>query len=480
MSNLSMLTDLYEFSMANGYYEAANDEVGSFDVFFRKVPDQGSFVIFAGLQQAVDALENFHFDQPDIDYLRGLHLYSEGFLDYLQHFKFDCEVWAIPEGTPVFPREPLLTIKGPLLQTQLFETLLLNILNHQSLIATKARRITYAAEGRPVMEFGARRAQGPSSATYGARAAIIGGCTSTSNVQAAELFGIPAAGTMAHSWIEAFPDELTAFEKWGEIYPDNAALLVDTYDVLSSGVPNAIKVFKELQAAGHKPVGIRIDSGDIAQLAKAARQQLDAAGLPEVKITASNSLDETVIQALLKEGAPIDNFGIGEKLITSASAPVLSGVYKLTAVQSQGQWVPKIKISDSTEKLTLPSIKQVYRLYRPGSDQAFGDVIALKDEVLTSDITAVPASPLATKRQTVLKDFVAVPLQQPVLTQDHPDYVAPNLPEIQQRTQEKLAELPAATKRLVNPDEYRVYLTKSLADLQTELVQKYHEKEHVQ
>ncbi len=470
MDNLSMLTDLYEFSMANGYRQTIADEQGVFDIFFRKVPDDGSFVINAGLEQAVEALQNFKFTKADIDYLRTLNLFQENFLAYLADFKFDCQVSAIPEGTPVFPREPMLTITGPLLQTQLFETLLLNILNHQSLIATKARRITFAAGDKPVMEFGARRAQGPSSATYGARAAVIGGCKSTSNVLAAEKFGIPAAGTMAHAWVEAFPDELTAFEKWAEVYPDNASLLVDTYDVLKSGVPNAIKVFKKLRDAGHQPVGIRIDSGDITQLARGARKLLDEAGFEDAKITASNALDEHVIQSLLAEGAPLDNFGVGEKLITSSTSPVLSGVYKLAAIIEKGQLLPKIKVSASREKLTLPGIKQVYRLYHTGTHDAFADVIALSNEVLDHPMNVVKANPLATERQQAIKDYDAKPLQVKVLDGNKLNIQLPDVFDIQKQSKTMLREIPVATQRLVNPDEYPVYMTPKLAALQEKLL----------
>lgn len=470
MDNLSMLTDLYEFSMANGYRQTIDDEEGVFDIFFRKVPDNGSFVICAGLQQVVESLKDFHFSKRDVDYLRSLHLFKENFLEYLSNFHFQCQVSAIPEGTPVFPREPLLTIRGPLLQTQLFETLLLNIMNHQSLIATKARRITFAAGDKPVMEFGARRAQGPSSATFGARAAVIGGCSSTSNVLSAEKFGIPAAGTMAHAWVEAFPDELTAFQKWAEVYPDNASLLVDTYDVLKSGVPNAIKVFSDLRKNGHQPVGIRIDSGDITQLAKGARKMLDDAGFQDAKITASNALDEHVIQSLLNEGAPLDNFGVGEKLITSSTSPVLSGVYKLAAIIQDGQMIPKIKVSASREKLTLPGLKQVYRLYHPGTNHAFADVIALSDETLNRPMAVIKANPLATERQQSIENYDARPLQEAVLDGDQLKAELPDVFTIQKHAKQMLKEIPAATQRLVNPDEYPVYMTPKLAQLQEQLV----------
>ncbi|MDE3316655.1 nicotinate phosphoribosyltransferase [Lacticaseibacillus zeae] len=474
--NPAMLTDLYEFSMANGYCAALpHEDQAVFDLFFRTVPDHGSFVIAAGLQQVVEALRNFHFEDADISYLRSLKLYSETFLDYLKKMRLDCTVLALPEGTPVFPREPLLTVQGPLMQVQLLETLLLNIVNHQSLIATKARRITAAAEGRPVMEFGARRAQGPDASVYGARAAVIGGCSSTSNVLSAQQFNIPAAGTMAHSWVEAFPDELSAFRAWAKVYPDNSALLVDTYDVLKSGVPNAITVFKELKAAGHHPVGIRIDSGDITQLAKQARQMLDAAGFPDAKITASNALDETVVQSLLKESAPIDNFGIGENLITSASSPVLSGVYKMAALQANGQWLPKIKVSASREKTTLPSHKQVYRLYHHNSKQAFADVIALADETLPQTIAAVSANPLATHPQVTLSDFFARPLLKPAFNPGKELSVTTDVFAIQKYARQELAQLPEATQRLVNPDLYPVYLTPKLATLQQQLIDEHHQ-----
>ena len=473
--NHAMLTDLYEFSMANGYCATLpHTDQAVFDIFYRTVPDHGSFVIAAGLQQVVEALQAFHFDDADIDYLRSLNLYSETFLNELATMKLACRVTALPEGTPVFPREPLLTVEGPLMQVQLLETLLLNLVNHQSLIATKARRITAAAEGRPVMEFGARRAQGPDASVYGARAAVIGGCASTSNVLAAQLFHIPAAGTMAHSWVESFGDELTAFRAWAKVYPDNSALLVDTYDVLKSGVPNAITIFKELRATGHQPVGIRIDSGDITQLAKQARVMLDAAGFQDAKITASNALDETVIQSLLKEGAPIDNFGIGEKLITSASSPVLSGVYKMAALQTDGQWQPKIKVSASREKTTLPGHKQVYRLYHRDSHRAFADVIALADEILPETIAAVNANPLATQTRVTLADFTAKPLLQPVFAPGHTADVPTDVFAIQKYTRETLADLPEATQRLVNPDFYPVYLTPKLAEIQQKLIAVHH------
>ena len=373
MKNLALLTDLYEYSMANGFQHYLPQTRAVFDVFFRKVPDKGGLVVAAGLQQIVEQLQNFNFSADDLEYFRSLKLWDEDFLQFLANFKLDCQISAVPEGMPVFPREPLITVSGPIAQAQLLETLILNIFNHQSLIATKSRRMTQAAQGKPIMEFGARRAQGPDSALYGTRAAVIGGASSTSNVLAAKKFHIPAAGTMAHSWIEAFPDELSAFRKWAALYPDNAALLVDTYDVLQSGVPHAIQVFQELQAQGHQPLGIRIDSGDIASLTQKSRALLDEAGLTSVTITISNALDENIITSLLQQQAPIDNFGIGEKLITSSSAPVLSGVYKLAAIEQNGQLIPKIKVSNDLAKLTIPGPKKVYRLYYEHTQEAFAE-----------------------------------------------------------------------------------------------------------
>lgn len=468
MRNLALLTDLYEYSMANGFLQQLPKDRATFDIFFRRVPDEGSFVIAAGLQQVVGELQKLHFDASDVAYFKQLKLYDEAFIDYLANFKLDCEITAVPEGTPIFPREPLMTVEGPLVQAQMLETLVLNILNHQSLIATKARRINYAAAGRPVMEFGARRAQGPDSATYGARAAIIGGCNSTSNVLAAKQFQIPVAGTMAHSWVEAFDDELTAFQKWAEIYPDNSALLVDTYDVLKSGIPNAIKVFQQLVATGHQPVGIRIDSGDIGYLTKKARQMLDQAGFMQAKITVSNALDENVITALLQEQAPIDNFGIGEKLITSSSSPVLSGVYKMAAIERDGRIIPKIKISGSREKITLPGRKRTYRLFYLGTDKAFADVIALADERIDGrPLEVINSDPLSVKNPIVIQDFDARELQQTVNLEQSTDK---SVFEIQRFSKGRLAQLPDETQRLTNPDRYMVFMSKSLADLQQALL----------
>ncbi|NUF24958.1 nicotinate phosphoribosyltransferase [Bombilactobacillus mellis] len=471
MKNLALLTDLYEYSMANGFQHYLPQTRAVFDVFFRKVPDKGGLVVAAGLQQIVEQLQDFNFSADDLEYFRSLKLWDEDFLQFLANFKLDCQISAVPEGMPVFPREPLITVSGPIAQAQLLETLILNIFNHQSLIATKSRRMTQAAQGKPIMEFGARRAQGPDSALYGTRAAVIGGASSTSNVLAAKKFHIPAAGTMAHSWIEAFPDELSAFRKWAALYPDNAALLVDTYDVLQSGVPHAIQVFQELQAQGHQPLGIRIDSGDIASLTQKSRALLDEAGLTSVKITISNALDENIITSLLQQQAPIDNFGIGEKLITSSSAPVLSGVYKLAAIEQNGQLIPKIKVSNDLAKLTIPGPKKVYRLYYEHTQEAFADVIALADEdVIHSErITVVNSNPLQLQKPVVLTNFVAQPLLHPLdFSQKHP--VPTDVFAIQRTSQRWLDELPIETKRLTNPDIYPVYMTEALNKLQKDLI----------
>lgn len=471
MKNLALLTDLYEYSMANGFQHYLPQTRAVFDVFFRKVPDKGGLVVAAGLQQIVEQLQNFNFSADDLEYFRSLKLWDEDFLQFLANFKLDCQISAVPEGMPVFPREPLITVSGPIAQAQLLETLILNIFNHQSLIATKSRRMTQAAQGKPIMEFGARRAQGPDSALYGTRAAVIGGASSTSNVLAAKKFHIPAAGTMAHSWIEAFPDELSAFRKWAALYPDNAALLVDTYDVLQSGVPHAIQVFQELQAQGHQPLGIRIDSGDIASLAQKSRALLDEAGLTSVKITISNALDENIITSLLQQQAPIDNFGIGEKLITSSSSPVLSGVYKLAAIEQNGQLIPKIKVSNDLAKLTIPGPKKVYRLYYEHTQEAFADVIALADEDLihSERITVVNSNPLQLQKPVALTNFVAQPLLHPLdFSQKHP--VPTDVFAIQRTSQRWLDELPIETKRLTNPDIYPVYMTEALNKLQKDLI----------
>ena len=386
--NLTMLTDFYEFTMANGYLEKGmGNRRAYFDMFFRRVPDGGGYAVMAGVEQLVHYFENLHFTEDDIAYLRGRGCFSEKFLEYLKNFKFECDVWAVPEGTPIFPGEPIVTVAGPMVQAQFVETMILLTINHQTLIATKASRITRAAQGRTVLEFGSRRAQGYDGAVYGARAAYIGGCQGTACVLADRDYRIPAGGTMAHSWVQMFDSEYEAFRAYAEIYPDNCVFLVDTYNVLKSGVPNAIRVANEVLAPlGIRPKGIRLDSGDIAYLSIKAREMLDEAGYPDMQIMASNSLDEYLVRDLIGQGAKIDSFGIGERLITSKSEPVFGGVYKLVAVDNeQGKIVPKIKVSENVEKITTPHFKKVYRFFDKLTGKALGDVLTLHDEVINTD-----------------------------------------------------------------------------------------------
>lgn len=465
--NLSMVMDLYELSMANGFQQSLAGDEGVFDVFYRKVPDDGDFVISAGLESVITAVRDFHFDADDIQYIKNLNLFTPSFIDMLANFKFTGDISAIPEGIPVLPREPLLTVSGPLEQVQLLETIILNLINYQSLIATKAHRITSAAQGRAVMEFGSRRAQGPSAAVLGARAAIIGGCSSTSNVLAAKQYGLPISGTMAHSWIQAFPDELTAFKKWAEIYPDNCLLLIDTYDVLSSGLPHAIQVFKQLAADGHQPIGVRIDSGDIAALAREVRQVLDQAGLHKVKITASSALDEHIIRDMINDDVPLDSFGVGEKLITSATSPVLSGVFKLSAIRRHGEVIPKIKISGTASKVTLPGEKLPYRLYDRVTQQMVGDLIALKHEQVMDTIIGQRINGKVQSQEETLTHFIAIPLQQQVFNQGQVVYESPDVLHIQQV---KNKNVTAITQTLAERTDYPVYISKALAQLQAELL----------
>ena len=378
--NLTMLTDFYELTMADGYFETGMAEnIAYFDMFFRKVPDGGGFAIMAGLEQTIDYLKNLKFTEEDIEYLRSKNMFCEDFLEYLRNFEFKCDVWAVPEGTPIFPHEPIVTVRGPVMQAQFVETMILLTINHQSLIATKANRIVRAAKGRPVMEFGTRRAHGAEAAIFGARAAYIGGCAGTACTIADRDYGIKALGTMAHSWVQMFPDEYTAFKKYAEIYPQNCTLLVDTYNVLKSGVPAAIRVFKEMKP---ESMGIRIDSGDVTYLTKKARKMLDDAGLQDCKIVVSNSLDEYIIRDVILEGACIDSFGVGERLITAKSEPVYGGVYKLAALETNGELIPKIKISENVEKITNPGFKGLFRLYDKTTGKARGDVITVAGETI--------------------------------------------------------------------------------------------------
>ena len=383
---LELVTDLYEFTMSNGYFEKGREDIAYFDIFFRKVPDKGGYAIVAGLEQIIDYIENLRFDEEDISYLKSLNLFSEEYLEYLSNFKFTGDIWAIPEGTVVFPNEPLITVRAHIVEAQILETAMLLMLNHQSLIATKTSRIVRAANGKPIMEFGARRAHGVSAAVYGARASIIGGAVGTSCVLTAQRFGVPASGTMAHSWVQSFDSEYEAFKTYAELYPNGCTFLVDTYNTLESGVPNAIKVFDEvLKPQGIRPVAVRLDSGDLAYLSKQVRIMLDEAGYEDCKICVSNSLDEYLISSLFEQDAKIDTFGVGENLITAKSDAVFGGVYKLVALDKKGKIIPKIKISENVEKITNPSFKKVYRFYSKDTGYALADLVTLADETVSNE-----------------------------------------------------------------------------------------------
>ena len=472
--NLTMIMDLYEMTMANGFFTSdMKDTITYFDMFFRRVPDDGGYAIMAGIEQLIEYMNDLHFTDEDIAYLEGLHLFSPEFIDYLRDFKFSCDVWAVPEGSVIFPQEPIVTVRGPAMQAQMLETMLLLTVNHQSLIATKANRITRSAQGRPVMEFGARRAHGSGAAYYGARAAIIGGCTGTSCVLTAKDFGVPASGTMAHSWVQLFDDEYTAFKTYAEKYPDSCLLLVDTYNVLKSGIPNAIKVFNEVLAPlGKRPLGIRIDSGDITYLTKRARKMLDAAGYPDCKICISNSLDEYLIRELIQQGAQIDSFGVGERLITASSEAVFGGVYKLAAVDKNGTVTPKIKISENTAKITLPGVKIPWRLYDRTTGKAIADVITLGHEKISSDEPYEIFDPEHTWKRKVVTDFVAKKLQVPIFKNGRQVYDSPSVKEIAKYRAEQVDSLWDEVTRFENPHTYYVDLSENLWQLRNDLLNK--------
>lgn len=472
--NLTMLVDFYEMTMGDGFiYSGYADRVAVFDMFFRKCPDNAGYAIFSGLEQVIDYLKNLKFTNEDIQYLRSKGIFSEEFLDYLKDFKFSCDVWAVPEGTPVFPNEPLITVRGPVIQAQYIETMILLTINHQSLITTKAVRIVKSAQGRPVMEFGSRRAQGYDGAIYGARASYIGGCCGTACAIADRQFGVPALGTMAHSWVELFPTELDSFKAYANKYPNACTLLVDTYNVLKSGVPNAIRVFKDLKSKGYANFGIRIDSGDIAYLSKKARKMLDGAGLPEVKIVASNSLDEFIIKDLIEQGAKIDSFGVGERLVTSKSEPVFGGVYKLSAVYEGDTVVPKIKLSESAEKIINPAFKEVYRLFDNETGKAIADVITLKDETIDDTKPYTIFHPIQTYKKKRLTNFTAKKLQVPVFVKGNCVYDSPNIEDIRRYCSDQLDLIWDEVKRFENPHEYYVDLSKPLWDTKQALLDQY-------
>lgn len=471
--NLTLLADFYELTMANGYYQnGIADKISYFDMFFRTVPDNGGFAVMAGVEQLISYLDGLKFTERDIKFLRSKNCFSEGFLDYLRNFKFECDVWAIPEGTPIFPHEPLVTVRGPAAQAQFIETMVLLSINHQSLIATKANRIVRAAEGRPVMEFGSRRAQGYDGAILGARAAFIGGCAGTACTVCERDDGIPALGTMAHSWIQMFPTELDAFRAYAKAYPEDTTLLVDTYSVLRSGVPNAITVFKEMRAAGYEPKGIRIDSGDITYLSKHARKMLDAEGFKNVKIVASNSLDEYIIKDILRQGAKIDSFGVGERLITSRSEPVFGGVYKLSAVEENGKIIPKIKLSENTSKITNPDFKTLWRLYDNFSGMAVADVITCADEEIVSGEPYELFDPEFTYKRKTVVNFTAKKLQVQLYQKGRRVYESPSVAEIKDYCKAQLDTIWDEVKRFENPHGYYVDLSKKLWDKKQELLMK--------
>ena len=467
--NNTLLTDFYELTMAQGYYELGmKDQIAYFDMFFRKVPDGGGFAIMAGLEQLIWYLQNLSFSEEDIEFLRSKGGFTEEFLQYLADFKFECDVWAVPEGTPVFPGEPLITVRGPIIQTQLIETFLLLTINHQTLIATKTNRMVRAAQGRSVMEFGSRRAQGPSAAELGARAAYIGGAIGTACTSAERDFGIPALGTMAHSWVQTFSDEYEAFRKFAELYPDNCTLLVDTYDVLKSGVPNAIKVFDELKPAKK---GVRIDSGDMTYLSKMARKMLDEAGHEDAIIVASNSFDEYIIRGVVNEGACIDSFGVGERLITAMSQPVFGGVYKLVALENEdGSITPRIKVSENPEKITNPGYKKLYRFHDKETGKILTDIIALADEIPPAGEPFETFDPQHVWKRQILENYECKELQVPVFEGGRLIYKIPSLTETKAFCKEQVELLWSEIKRFENPHAYHIDLSDKLWKMKYELL----------
>ena len=474
--NMAMLCDFYEFTMSNGYFKNGFYKKNVyFDVFFRKVPDNGGFAIMAGLEQAIEYIRKLHFEDEDIEYLKSKGIFDEQFLEYLRNFKFSGDVYAIPEGTPIFPNEPVMTIKAPAIEAQLVETFLLLTINHQTLIATKANRIVRAAQGRAVLEFGSRRAQGANAAVDGARAAYIGGCKGTACTLTDELYGVPAGGTMAHSWVQMCNSEYDAFKTYCEMYPDNPTLLVDTYNTLKSGVPNAIKVFKEvLLPQGKTKCAIRLDSGDISYLSKKARKMLDDAGLTECTITASNALDEYLIRDLMMQGAQVDTFGVGERLITSSSSPVFGGVYKLVAVENDGgEIVPKIKVSENTTKITNPHFKKVYRYFDKDSGKAIADELCIYDEVVDDSKPRTIFDPNAVWKTKMHDNYTAKELLVPIFKNGKCVYESPSIEEIATYCREQIDLLWDEVKRFENPHNYYVDLSKKLYDIKALLLNIY-------
>ncbi len=473
--NLTLLTDLYELTMMQGYFKNNTDETVVFDVFYRNNPFGGGYAIAAGLEQVIDYIKHLKFEESDITYLRSLQLFDEDFLDYLNGFTFTGDIYAIPEGTVIFPREPLVKVIAPIMEAQLVETAILNIINHQSLIATKASRVVYAAKGDGIMEFGLRRAQGPDAGTYGARAAMIGGCIGTSNVLAGQLFHVPVKGTHAHSWIMSFSDEYTAFRKYADLYPHSCLLLVDTYDTLKSGVPNAIRIFNELKASGNpmKNYGIRLDSGDLAYMSKKARKMLDEAGFTDAVISASSDLDEYLIDSLKAQGAAITSWGVGTNLITSKDCPAFGGVYKLAAIKnSDGTFVPKIKLSENTEKITNPGNKTVFRIYDKASGKIKADLICLASETFHENEPVILFDPIETWKKTKLRanTYTLRELLVPVFLDGKCVYESPSVMEIRDICKNELSTLWDETRRLVNPHRVFVDLSNQLYAIKTELL----------
>ncbi len=467
MHNLTLLTDLYELTMMQGYFETQENETVVFDMFFRENPNKGGYSVMAGLEQVIEYIKNLNFSYEDVDYLRKLGIFSEDFLQYLSGFHFSGDMYAIPEGSVIFPKEPLVKIIAPIMEAQLVETAILNIINHQSLIATKASRVVYAAQGDGIMEFGLRRAQGPDAGLYGARAAVIGGCVGTSNVLAGQLFDVAVMGTHAHSWIMSFKDEYTAFREYARMYPDACTLLVDTYDTLKSGVPNAIRVFEELRRDGIHPksYGIRLDSGDLAYLSKKARTMLDDAGFPDAVIAASNDLDEFLIHDLKIQGAKITSWGVGTNMITSKDCPSFGGVYKMAAIQNKdGEFVPKIKISENTEKITNPGNKTIFRVYDKETGKIRADLICFADEAFDPQEELLLFDPSATWKKTRLPggSYVLKEILKPIFVRGECIYQSPSVTEIARFCREEKATLWDETMRLFNPHKVYVDLSQKL------------------
>jgi len=471
--NMTMLCDFYELTMGHGYFEKGyRERIVYFDLFFRRCPDGGGFAIAAGLEQVIDYIQNLHFSEEDIAYLRGRKIFSEEFLEYLANFRFTGDIWAIPEGTPVFPKEPIITVRAPAIEAQLIETFLLLCVNHQSLIATKANRVVRAAQGRTVLEFGSRRAQGADAAILGARAAYIGGCHGTACTISDQLYGVRAGGTMAHAWVQMFDTEYEAFKAYCEMYPENPTLLVDTYNTLKSGIPNAIRAFNEvLKPKGITKCGIRLDSGDMAYLTRKARQMLDDAGWTECKISVSNSLDEYIIQDLLRQGAQIDMFGVGERLITARSEPVFGGVYKLVGVeQADGTVMPKIKISENVGKITNPHFKKLYRFFGNDTGKAIADYLCVYDETVDDSQDMEIFDPDATWKRKTVYNFTAKELQVPIFQNGKLVYQCPSLEEVRSYCLDQVDKLWDEVKRFDNPHTYYVDLSQKLYDIKIQLL----------